>query len=119
MFCSLQNLSNYSDTTAHYNIQHIPRKQLLSLLRTQGVKFDASASLSKLRKVLRHHTHTLQKGKHVPVRSAHQKVRCGAKDVVREAHLNRTRNRWPQVVPQSLKAKISQMFREETSSDAL
>jgi hypothetical protein len=91
----------------------------LALLRAQGVQFDSSASLSKLRKVLRCHARTLQKGKRVPVRSAHQDACHGTKDVVREAGLNSTRNQWPQVVPQSLKAKISQMFREETSSDAL
>jgi hypothetical protein len=106
----------YILTAVSYNI---PRKRVLDLLRTQNVLFDSSASLSKLRKVLRRHARTLQKGKHVPVRSGYQEVRRGSKDVVREAHLNRTRNRWPQVVPQSLKAKISRMFREETSSDAL
>jgi hypothetical protein len=92
---------------------------VITLLCAQGVEFDSSASLSKLRKVLHRHAHTLQKGKCVPVRSTYQEARHGAKDVVREAHLNRTCNQWPQVVPQSLKAKISRMFHEETSSEAL
>lgn len=92
---------------------------MLALLHTQGVEFDSSTSLSKLRKVLHHHAHTLQKGKHVPIRSAHQEICHGSKDVVREAHLNRTWNQWPQLIPQNLKAKISRMFQEETSSDAL
>lgn len=98
---------------------NIPCKQVLALLHVQGVQFDSFASLSKLRKVLHCHARTLQKGKHVPVRSAHQEECHGTKDVVREARLNGTCNRWLQVIPQSLKAKISQMFQEETSSDAL
>jgi hypothetical protein len=106
----------YILTAASYNIS---RKRVLALLRTQGVEFDSSASLSKLRKVLRRHARSLQKGKHVPIRSAYQEIRHGAKDVEREAQLNRTRNQWPQLVPKELKAKISRMFREETSSEAL
>jgi hypothetical protein len=114
--CNDNDIQAYILTAASYNI---PRKRLLALLHTQGVEFDSSASLSKLRKVLRRHARTLQKGKSVPIRSTRQEERHVAKDVMREAHLNKTRNQWPQVVPHSLKAKISRMFRKETSSETL
>ena len=120
---SVQTESSNSNDIQAYILKavsyNIPCKWVLALLHVQGMQFYSSESLSKSRKVLRCHTCTLQKGKCVPVRSAHQDACCGTKDVVREAGLNSTRNRWLQVVPQSLKTKISQMFQEETSSDAL
>lgn len=89
------------------------------MLHEQGVEFDAAASVSKLRKVLCHHAHTLQKGKQTPVRTAEQERCHGAKDVVREAHLNQTCNQWPQIAPNSLKAKMAALFHKETSSEML
>jgi hypothetical protein len=106
----------YVLTAASYSIS---RKQAFTVLHRQNVDVDSSTSLSKLCRIICHHTHSLQKGKWSLLRPSHQEGHHGSQYAENEARLKQIWNQWPQVVPTSLKDKIANMFHKETSSDAL
>ncbi|KAJ7234431.1 hypothetical protein C8J57DRAFT_1531590 [Mycena rebaudengoi] len=97
------------------NRNKVSPKTMWRILRILNVDFDESEPIKELRKKLRLYITALRKGKHVErERQAEIELQTRYKEEVQKV-----RESWPQLVPQSLKDKIIALFRERTSSEAL
>ena len=93
-------------------LNKIHQRPLCRLLDTYNIVHDHNGILNTLCWVLKAYIEQLRKGK-----SHTQNVsRTDSADFVRKS---RTRDVWPQIVPQSLKNRISQLFCSEMSSETL
>jgi hypothetical protein len=90
----------------------VPLRRLLSTL---NVPYIISDSLRELRKKLKLYITNLRRGKRIE-RSKQEKDADQARF---EEELRNLRFSWPQVISQKLKDKIINLFREQTSSEAL
>jgi len=82
------------------------------LLDAYDVAYDHNDTLNGLRRVLKAYIAQLCKSKN----HLQNVSRADSADFVRRSEFHRT---WPQLVPQTLKDRISQLFRSETCSEAL
>ncbi|KAJ7323606.1 hypothetical protein DFH08DRAFT_817642 [Mycena albidolilacea] len=96
---------------------------LRRLLTTLGIDYSRSESLRELRNKLRERISTLRKGKHAERKADAQAERTRLQRAETRAFYEEESRKiiasWPQLVPQSLKNNIINMFREQTSSEAL
>ncbi|KAJ7476543.1 hypothetical protein FB451DRAFT_1173405 [Mycena latifolia] len=100
--------------TAIYGSKTSPNamRHILDIL---NIQHDPPGSVKTYRKQLRAYILTLRKGKRV------EREQQGKTDAITRFNeqLQKIRESWPQLVPQSLKDKIITEFREMTSSEAL
>ena len=82
------------------NVQCWP---LCRLLQLYDIQHDPKSSTSVLRHCLKHYVHGLQKGKTVIAQPSRTFPSITSRTT-------RLREKWPQMVPQSLKDKITQLF---------
>ena len=105
--------SNASDIETHIqllnNALHKIRscKTLFQVLQCEGISCSATENLKHLRVLLHVHIKKLEKSN--PCSNSH------AADI----HMGQPITDWPSVAPQSLKDKIIEQFRQETSSEEL
>jgi hypothetical protein len=89
---------------------------MLSLLT---VDYDPEDSIGRLRRRLKDFIVSLRRGKKVERSREQEHAAC---EKAREEHaeeLQRVREMWPQVLPQSVKNQRIHIFREQTGSEAL
>lgn len=95
------------------------KRPLIRLLKAEGLACSLSLSLNELRRLLDAHVATLRKAKQSAIRVAkYQQQRADLRDA-RLSLEDSLRREWPRSVPDTMKAKLVRLFREETSSSAL
>lgn len=94
------------------NLTVVPLRRLLHAL---NIPYENSDSFRDLRKKLKTYINILRKGKRV---ERAQQDKDDAQNRF-DAELRDVRASWPQIVPRRLKDKIINLFREQTSSEAL
>ena len=88
------------------------RRNVERVLKDRGIQFTQGCSLRQLRAVTKKYVTRLNKGKAV------ENIRMEATRK-RTNSIKQIRDQWPQLVPQRLKDKIVDLFKEQTSSAAL
>lgn len=99
-------------TAIHPRVKSRPLRRIL---KANGVSFEQSDRLGALRHRLKAFVTQLRKGKS----ARYKQARRESAQAVESARLDAVRHNWPEKVPSDLKAKLVQLFREETSVERL
>ena len=102
-----------------YLLPKIKLRPLRRLLSQHDISYSLQDNLSSLRRKLKTFIKSLKKGKCQEQKRADHLVKEKEKEDQHESRSLEIHNSWPQIVPQDLKKKVIEMFREETSSKTL
>ena len=96
-------------------VKSLSVRSMRRIFDTQNIPYEAHYNLSKFRRELRKFITRLQSGK------TDEKKRAARLEAERETTRKRLKvhDSWPQVISSTLKNKVAQMFKDETSSSAL
>lgn len=91
-------------------VSRLSKNGLKQALTVRNISYEEGCPIKGLRKLLKTHISSLKKGKHTPRQLA---------ALQRDKNRNSASEAWPSIVPDTLKAKIVRLFKEETSSSRL
>ncbi|KAK7055900.1 hypothetical protein R3P38DRAFT_2849495 [Favolaschia claudopus] len=102
------------------NLTLVPLRRLLATL---NIEYSSSDSLRELRKKLKTHIGILRKGNQAEYKADRRETLNDLRKAEARARYNEkiqhVVDSWPQLVPRSLKDRVFNIFRDQTSSEAL